>query len=95
MEDKFVILDFETTGCDIYNTPPKEMGYFKFWFYSSLFFLTFPISLIFCLLFFGLKETKQFITVLIKDYVQTILVIFILSLSILIFLIYYLTLLFN
>ena len=29
MEDKFVILDFETTGCDIYNTPPKEMGYFK------------------------------------------------------------------
>ena len=65
------------------------MGFFKFWFYSTLFFLIFPISLIFCLLFFGLKETKQFITVLIKDYVQTIFVIFIISLSILIFVTYF------
>ena len=73
----------------------KEMGFFKFWFYSSLFFLTFPISLLFCLLFFGYKETKQFVTVLITDYVQTILIIFILSLSILIFTIYYVISLFN
>jgi asparagine N-glycosylation enzyme membrane subunit Stt3 len=73
----------------------KEMGFIKFWFFSTLFFLTFPISLVFCLLFFGFKETKQFITVLIKDYVQTIFVIFILSLSMLIFFIYYLVSLFN
>ena len=71
------------------------MGFLKFWFYSTLFFLTFPISLIFCLLLFGFKETKQFITILIKDYVQTILIIFILSLSLLIFLIYYVISLFN
>ena len=73
----------------------KEMGFIKFWFFSTLFFLTFPISLVFCLLFLGFKETKQFITVLIKDYVQTIFVIFILSLSMLIFFIYYLVSLFN
>ena len=73
----------------------EEMGFIKFWFYSTLFFVTFPISFLFCFLFFGFKETKLFITVLIKDYLQTILVIFIFSLSILIFIIYYLVSLFN
>ncbi len=73
----------------------KEMGFFKFWFYSTLFFVTFPISLLFCLLFFGLNKTKQFITALIKDYIQTILIIFILSLSILVFIIYSIVSLFN
>ena len=73
----------------------KEMGFFKFWFYSTLFFVTFPISLLFSLTYFGYKETKQFVTVLITDYVQTILIIFILSLSILIFIIYYVISLFN
>ena len=73
----------------------KEMGFFKFWFYSTLFFVTFPISLLFCLLFFGFNKTKQFITALIKDYVQTILIIFILSLSILVFIIYSIISLFN
>ena len=57
----------------------KEMGFLKFWFYSTLFFVTFPISFLFCMIFFGYKETKQFVTVLIQDYVQTILIIFILS----------------
>ena len=71
------------------------MGYIKFFFLSTLFFLTFPLSIIFCLVFYGIYETKQFITVLIKDYVQTILIIFILSLSILIFIIYYVISLFN
>ena len=71
------------------------MGYIKFFFLSTLFFLTFPLSIIFCLVFYGLQETKQFITVLIKDYVQTIFIIFILSLSILIFIIYYVISLFN
>ena len=73
----------------------KEMGFFKFWFYSTLFFVTFPISLLFFLIFFGYKETKQFVTVLIQDYVQTILIFFILSLSILIFIFYYVISLFN
>ena len=73
----------------------KEMGFFKFWFYSTLFFVTFPISLLFCLLFFGFNKTTQFITALIKDYVQTILIIFILSLSILVFIIYSIVSLFD
>ena len=73
----------------------KEMGFIKFWFFSTLFFLTFPLSIIFCLVFLGLYETKQFATVLVKDYMQTMFIIFILCLSTIIFIIYYIISLFN
>ena len=73
----------------------KEMGFIKFWFFSTLFFLTFPLSIIFCLVFFGLYETKQFVTFLVKDYMQTMFIIFILCLSIITFIIYYVVSLFN
>ena len=73
----------------------KEMGFIKFWFFSTLFFLTFPLSIIFCLVFFGLYETKQFVTFLVKDYMQTMFIIFILCLTIITFIIYYLVSLFN
>ena len=73
----------------------KEMGFIKFWFFSTLFFLTFPLSIIFCLVFFGLHETKQLVTFLVKDYMQTMFIIFILCLSIITFIIYYVVSLFN
>ena len=73
----------------------KEMGFIKFWFFSTLFFLTFPLSIIFSLVFFGLYGTKQFVTVLVKDYMQTMFIIFILCLSIITFIIYYVVSLFN
>tara|TARA_B100001248_G_C26953063_1_gene262473 strand:+ start:166 stop:429 length:264 start_codon:yes stop_codon:yes gene_type:complete len=73
----------------------KEMGFIKFWIFSTLFFLTFPLSIIFCLVFFGLHETKQFVTFLVKDYMQTMFIIFILCLSIITFIIYYVVSLFN
>ena len=73
----------------------KEMGFIKFWFFSTLFFLTFPLSIIFCLVFFGLYETKQFVTFLVKDYMQTMFIIFILCLSIITLIIYYVVSLFN
>ena len=73
----------------------KEMGFIKFWLFSTLFFLTFPLSIIFCLLFFGFNKTKQFVEVLIKDYMQTMLIVFILCLSGLTLVIYYIVSLFN
>ena len=73
----------------------KEMGFIKFWFFSTLFFLTFPLSIIFCLVFLGLYETKQFMTFLVKDYMQTMFIIFILCLSIITFIIYYVVSIFN
>ena len=65
------------------------MGFIKFWIFSTLFFITFPLSLIFCLLFLGTKQTKQFIFVLIKDYVQTFLFILISLIVLIIFLVNY------
>ena len=65
------------------------MGFVKFWIFSTLFFLTFPLSLIFCLIFLGIKQTKQFIVVLIKDYLQTLLIIFIILIIVIIFLFNY------
>jgi hypothetical protein len=71
------------------------MGFIKFWIFSTLFFFTFPFSLILCLLFLGNRETKQFIAVLVKDYVQTILIIFVLFIVIITFLVNYITSLFQ
>ncbi len=71
------------------------MGFVKFWIFSTLFFLTFPLSLILCLIFLGIKQTKQFIVVLIKDYLQTLLIIFSIIIVIIIFLFNYLINIFN
>lgn len=65
----------------------EEMGFVKFWFFSSLFFITFPLSLLFAIIFLGRRQTKEFIMVLIKDYIQTLLIIFI-SLIIVIYFLY-------
>ena len=67
------------------------MGFIKFWIFSTLFFLTFPLSLILSLIFIGIKETKQFMVVLISDYLQTILFIFIILTIIIIFIVDYLS----
>ena len=67
------------------------MGFIKFWIFSTLFLLTFPLSLILSLIFIGIKETKQFMVVLISDYLQTILFIFIILTIIIIFIVDYLS----
>ena len=67
------------------------MGFIKFWIFSTLFFLTFPLSLILSLLFLGIRETKQFMVVLISDYLQTILFFFIILTIIIIFIVDYLS----
>ena len=67
------------------------MGFIKFWIFSTLFLLTFPLSLILSLIFLGIKETKQFMVVLISDYLQTILFIFIILIIIIIFIVDYLS----
>ena len=67
------------------------MGFIKFWIFSTLFFLTFPLSLILSLFFLRIKDTKQFMVVLISDYLQTILFIFIILTIIIIFIVDYLS----
>ena len=54
--------------------PFKEMGMIKFWMISTLVYLTFPVSLVFIYVKFGLMLTKQLISALIQDFLQTLLV---------------------
>ena len=55
----------------------ENIGFIKFWIISSLFFMTFPLSLIFCFVYLGTAKTKQFLIVLVNDFLQTLLILFI------------------
>jgi hypothetical protein len=73
----------------------KEMNFIKFWLVSSLFFITFPVSLVFCFLYLGSLRTKHLIKALIDDILQTILIIILLLSAIIYFLINYLSMYFS
>ena len=71
------------------------MNFIKFWAVSSLFFITFPISLVFCLVCLGFIRTKQLIMALISDFIQSLLIIILLILTVVYFLIDYLSMYFT
>ena len=56
-----------------YN-PFTDMGMIKFWAISTIVYLTFPLSLIVSYIAFGPLLTKQLVTALIQDFLQTLLV---------------------
>ena len=60
----------EKHGSD--DNPFAAMGFFFFWLVSSVFYLTFPVSLGLCLLVMGWHRTKQLIRALMHDFLQTI-----------------------
>ncbi len=51
----------------------EDMGFVKFWIVSTIFWVTFPVSLVVCFLMIGPLRTKQLIKALINDFLQTIL----------------------
>jgi hypothetical protein len=53
--------------------PFASMGLIKFWFISTLFYLTFPISIVICFVVLGPRRTRQLISALVHDFLQTIL----------------------
>ena len=55
------------------SNPFASMGLIKFWFISTLFYLTFPISLGMCFVVLGPRRTRQLISSLVHDFLQTIL----------------------
>ena len=57
--------------------PFSKMGFVKFWVLSLLFFSFFPLSLIILVIVIGPVKTKLFITALIKDFFQTIMILLI------------------
>ena len=57
------------------KNPFKDMSFVQFWVASTIFWITFPASLALCYLAMGPIRTKQFVTALINDFFQTVLVI--------------------
>ena len=57
--------------------PFSKMGFVKFWVLSLLFFSFFPLSLIILIIVIGPIKTKLFISALIKDFFQTIMILLI------------------
>ena len=57
--------------------PFSKMGFVKFWVLSLLFFSFFPLSLIILVIVIGPIKTKLFISALIKDFFQTIIILLI------------------
>ena len=60
----------EKHGSD--DNPFAAMGFISFWLVSTVFYLTFPLSLGLCLLVMGRHRTKQLIRALVHDFLQTI-----------------------
>ena len=60
----------EKHGSD--DNPFAAMGFISFWLVSTVFYLTFPLSLGLCLLVMGRHRTKQLISALVHDFFQTI-----------------------
>ena len=54
------------------DNPFAAMGFNSFWLVSTVFYLTFPLSLGLCLLVMGWHRTKQLIRALVHDFLQTI-----------------------
>ena len=60
-----------------------DMGFIKFWIVSTVFWFSFPVSLMICYLAMGQVRTKQFIKALVHDFLQTLFLIFIVVCAIL------------
>ena len=55
--------------------PFKDMGFIKFWIVSTVFWFSFPVSLVICYLAFGSVKTKQLVKALVHDFLQTLFII--------------------
>ena len=75
-------LEIEVSEKD--EDPFKDMGFIKFWIVSTLFWMTFPISL--AVSYISIK-TKQLVKALVHDFLQTIFIILVV-ISVVIYFIY-------
>ena len=55
----------------------SEMGFIKFWIVSTVFWFSFPVSLVLCYLAMGQVKTKQLVKALVHDFLQTLFLIFV------------------
>ena len=57
------------------ENPFKRKGFIKFWIVSTVFWFSFPVSLVFCYLALGSVKTKQLVKALVHDFLQTLFII--------------------
>ena len=69
------------------KNPFKDMGFIKFWIVSTVFWFSFPVSLVLCYLALGSVKTKQLVKALVHDFLQTLFIILVV-ISVVIYFIY-------
>ena len=79
--------DFNKEVIEKDEDPFKDMGFIKFWVVSTLFWMTFPISLAVSYISIGSVRTKQLVKALVHDFLQTLFIILIV-ISVVIYFIY-------
>ena len=65
----------------------KDMGFIKFWVVSTIFWFSFPMSLVLCYLALGSVRTRQLVKALVHDFLQTLFIIMVVV-SVMIYFIY-------
>ena len=79
--------DFNKEVIEKDEDPFKDMGFIKFWIVSTLFWMTFPISLAVSYISIGSIKTKQLVKALVHDFLQTLFIILVV-ISVIIYFIY-------
>ena len=74
--------------------PFKDMGFIKFWIVSTLFWFSFPLSLVLCYIALGSLKTKQLVKALVHDFLQTLFIILVVVCVILYVIFHYVSALF-
>ena len=69
------------------ENPFKDMGFIKFWVVSTIFWFSFPISLVLSYLALGSVRTRQLVKALVHDFLQTLFII-IVVVSIIVYFVY-------
>ena len=69
------------------ENPFKDMGFIKFWVVSTIFWFSFPMSLVLSYLALGSVRTRQLVKALVHDFLQTLFII-IVVVSVIIYFIY-------
>ena len=57
------------------QNPFKDMGFIKFWIVSTVFWFSFPVSLVLCYLALGSVKAKRLVKALVHDFLQTLFII--------------------
>jgi hypothetical protein len=66
----------------------KGMGFIQFWTVSTVFWFSFPVSLVLCYLTLGSVRTKQLVKALVHDFLQTLFIILVV-ICVIIYTVYY------